>query len=397
MARIGLLAGSGKLPEIWLEEALQAGEEVVAYHINPQINDSGKSSESGESGETGELGESEELGESREFRESGESAESRENRESREVWESRESGEQRGKSGGFDSSDSSYRSDRFEENENKDDNRPDLSQALRVREIGAGRLGELIEGLKDDNIKKIIMLGKIEKSRVFQPAELDREMQQLLAGLDDLQDETILKAIARRLGQEGFELLPQNSYLDNIFLDEGWLVEPFSSGTVKLEDLSGEFYKSTPEAAYDEASRIVSERAAKSSGSDGSERLKQQLEWGLELAKKLSGLEIGQTIMFKSGTVLAVEAVEGTDAAICRAGELAGTDGSGFFMAKASRPGQDFRLDIPAVGPETLKGLKEAGGRALVVEAGRVLVLEQEKMAELAAEWGIAIYAGSME
>lgn len=379
MGRIGLLAGAGKLPEIWLGEALKAGEEVVAYHINPPVNDHVEPRETGDSG---------------------------------------------GKSDITD--------------ESKADNRPDLSRALWVREIGAGRLGELIELLKDDNIKKIIMLGKLKKSRVFQPAELDREMQQLLAGLGDLQDETILQAIARRLGQEGFELLPQNSHLDNIFLEEGWLVEPFSSGAAEPEDpaavsfeeasrivaestseeesrieaesedldavSSEEASEETPRieaesedptaVPSEEASRVVSERAAEHSSS---EKLKQKLEWGLELAKQLSGMEIGQSIMFKSGTVLAVEAVEGTDAAICRAGELAGTDGSGFFMAKASRPGQDFRLDIPAVGPETLSCLKDAGGRALAVEAGRVLVLEQEKITEMAAEWGIAIYAGRIE
>lgn len=304
MARIGLLAGAGKLPGIWLKEATARGEEVVAYQI------SGKAEKDGKAG----------------------------------IKEAAEVLNRLGRS--------------------------DLSPALRVREINPGNLGGLISWLEEDDIDKIIMLGKIEKTRVFQGENLDPEMQSLLAGLPDFQDETILQALCQRLTGEGFAVLPQTTYLENIFLKPGWLSGPFP--------------------------KDKSETAGGSGGSDWSFRLRQELEWGLELARQLSDLEIGQSVMVKSGTVLAVEAVEGTDAALERAGRLAGSadpGGSGFFMAKASRPGQDFRIDIPAVGPATIKELNRAGGEALVVEAGRVLVLQQQKFAGLARRFGISVYA----
>ena len=349
MARIGLLAGAGKLPGIWLNEAAARGAEVVAYQIKGMFN-----------------------------------------RGKRQV--------------GFEESNKiESQSGPVEYNSL---GRPDLRQALKVREINPGNLGRLISWLKEDKVDEVIMLGKIEKSRVFQEKNLDQEMKSLLADLPDLQDETILQALCQRLLREGFTVLPQISYLENIFLEPGWLTEPCSKadGGAQHGNLPGQLSKpfsgQIPRAFSEKYTGHCSEaEGGDGEGTEQHSRLRQEMEWGLKLARKLSDLEIGQSIMFKDGTVLAVEAVEGTDAALERAGRLVGAGGfgePGFFMAKASRSAQDFRLDIPAVGPATIKKLNRAGGRALVVEAGGVLVLQQESFASLAREFGIAVYAGKL-
>jgi len=285
MSRIALLAGTGRLPSIWLKEAQRAGAEVVAYHLTAP--------------------------------------------------EKIELPETVARSGLA---------------------KPDLSAAELVREVNPASLGELLSQLEADDISQAVMLGKIEKARLFQEQYFDAEMKKLLASLPDWQDETILKGFLKCLQERGIELLPQDTFLDEVFFEPGWQVGPFIE---------------SPE-----------------------DKLEQELKEGLKLAQKLADFEVGQSLLLASGTVLAVEAVEGTDAAIKRAGKLlAGSESAGLQLAKASRPRQDFRLDIPTVGPETLETFKTAGGDNLVLEARGVLVLEKERFLELAAELKLGVLA----
>jgi UDP-2,3-diacylglucosamine hydrolase len=121
-----------------------------------------------------------------------------------------------------------------------------------------------------------------------------------------------------------------------------------------------------------------------------SNSLESDIQFGLSVAVEVGGLDIGQSVAIKNGTVVAVEALEGTDAMIRRAGEIAG---KGVVIAKAARPGQDVRLDRPVVGVKTLEQMKDAGACALVVEADKVLIMESDRVGAMADKLGITIVA----
>ena len=118
-------------------------------------------------------------------------------------------------------------------------------------------------------------------------------------------------------------------------------------------------------------------------------REEEDLHYGFHIAKESSRLDIGQTVVVKNGTVLAVEAFEGTNSAIKRGGELGRKDA---MMVKVSKPNQDFRFDVPVIGPLTLDAARDAKLRAIGVEAGKTLLLEKEKLAALAQEYRISIF-----
>ncbi len=229
----------------------------------------------------------------------------------------------------------------------EEDTRP-LKKAENACSISLGKLGNLIGRLQQDEIEDVIMLGKVHKDKLYDNIELDDKMKALLAGLPDHQDETILKGIAGSLQQAGFNILPQDIYLEESRLEPGTLYMPDNPRS----------------------------------------NLQDDLQQGLNLACRMAELEIGQTVLLKNGTVLAVEAVEGTDETIQRAGRLAD---SGAVMAKASRPEQDDRLDIPVIGPKTINNLAEIEAAGLVIDSKGVLVLEQEQVLEKAREAGIAV------
>jgi hypothetical protein len=117
------------------------------------------------------------------------------------------------------------------------------------------------------------------------------------------------------------------------------------------------------------------------------------IAFGWEMAKRMGDLDIGQSVMVKDRTVLAVEAIEGTDRAIARAGELCRK--GGFVVVKVAKPQQDMRFDVPTVGPTTIEGMRQAGGRVLAVEADRTIFLDREQTVALADRYGISIVARS--
>ena len=113
------------------------------------------------------------------------------------------------------------------------------------------------------------------------------------------------------------------------------------------------------------------------------------IEFGWDLAKEMGRLDVGQSVMVKEGAVLAVEAIEGTDLAILRAGELCGRNG--FVVVKVAKPKQDMRFDVPTVGTTTIETMKAAGATALAIEAGRTILLDEAETVALADRYGIAI------
>ena len=227
-----------------------------------------------------------------------------------------------------------------------------LESANQVQDVSMANLGDIINRLKEDEIEQVIFLGKVHKEHLYQDLQPDPELAEMLESLDDYRDMTILEAINQRFEEEGFEVLPQSSYVERLLPEAGLLAGP-----------------------------------------EPGEELKVAMKQALQLAKELAEFDIGQTLLYKAGQVIAVEALEGTDETIARAGDLAGEDGD-LILAKAARPDQDFRSDIPAIGAETLRNLAEAGGQAIIIEAEKVFMLEEEEIIELADELGITVMAG---
>jgi DUF1009 family protein len=114
------------------------------------------------------------------------------------------------------------------------------------------------------------------------------------------------------------------------------------------------------------------------------------MEFGFAIAKQMGGLDIGQTVVVKNGAVMAVEAIEGTDACIRRGGALGR---GGVTVAKTAKPNQDVRFDVPGIGPDTLQAMIEVGAVALVMEAGKTLLIDRDQVLALADQHGITIVA----
>jgi DUF1009 family protein len=173
----------------------------------------------------------------------------------------------------------------------------------------------------------------------------------LLAKLRERNAESIFGAIADSMAEAGVTLLPATSFMEECLAPIGLVAGP-APGRRELADL----------------------------------------EYGFRIAKESSRLDIGQTVVVKSGTVLAVEAFEGTNATILRGGSLGK---KGAVMVKVAKPGQDLRFDVPVIGPLTLETAAEAGLGAIGVEAGQTLLLEKERMSALAAAHKISLFGVS--
>jgi len=225
----------------------------------------------------------------------------------------------------------------------------DLS--LETVNINIGRVDELIGLIHNNNIKKILMIGKVRKSHLFSGISLDDRMKLVLSQLEDYNDDTIMRAVVEEFIKEGLDVLPQ-SYL--------------------LEDM-------LPEAGL-----ITSSRPDL--------RVSADMEYGLNMAHNLGSLDIGQTVLVKDKAVMAVEAIEGTDEAIKRAAKFGGR---GIVMAKASKPQQDIRFDIPTVGLKTLDLLLDIGADGLIIEAGKTFLLDKEEFCRKAEKGGLNVVAAS--
>lgn len=220
--------------------------------------------------------------------------------------------------------------------------------------IFPGELNKLIEVLKKSGVKKVTMLGKVTKELMFankesQPIKIDGRMQKLLAGLKDNSDDSIMLAIVREIALEGIGVLDQTEFIRPLLAQPG----------------------------------VLTKRAP-------NDIEKKDIEFGFEMALKIGGLDIGQTVVVKNRAVMAVEAIEGTDECIRRGGELGL---GGITVAKVAKPKQDVRFDMPGIGPDTLTAMIEAKASCLVIEAGKTLVIDRAKVVEKADSHGITIVA----
>jgi hypothetical protein len=217
-----------------------------------------------------------------------------------------------------------------------------------IRWVNPGKFGELIETLKARNVRKAIMAGKVSKSLLYKSKVLpDMRAVKLLFSLKDRSDDSILKAITEELRGEGIEVIDIASFSPHLLTPEGPLTR---------------------------------KRPSQEQWKD--------IAYGWRIAKQIGLLDIGQTVVVKDRAVLAVEAIEGTDEAIRRAGQW--SDG-GAVVVKVSKPHQDMRLDVPVVGSTTLATMIEARASVLAIEAFRSMILNRQALLTEAEEAGIAV------
>ncbi len=236
----------------------------------------------------------------------------------------------------------------------KEEETPKLKDIVtEIYPVKLGSLNGLINLFKKNKIEKAVMLGKVRKSYLFTNPELDCRFKEVLSNLKNLNDNNILLAIVKELNKEGIEVLKQSTFLEDLMVKFGNLTRK----------------KPSPEVLAD-------------------------MQYGFNIAHKIAEMDIGQTVIVKDKTVLAVEAIEGTDETIKRGGFLAG---SGVTMAKGSSSEHDFRFDIPTIGLQTLDYLENIKARGLVIEAGRTFLLYKSKFINKAEETNIAVVAMEFE
>lgn len=230
---------------------------------------------------------------------------------------------------------------------------PKLAESgVLVHTFKLGQLDKPIQLLKELGVRQAVMAGKVEHRSIFGGILPDFRAVKLLAGLKDRKTDTILAAVAAEFSKEGIDLLNSAAYLSHLLAEKGCLTRR----------------RPSPEETAD-------------------------AELGWQAAKALSILDIGQTVVVSSGAIVAVEAMEGTDGCIRRAGEIVrslGCDGR-LVVVKAAGPKQDFRFDLPVVGLDTLECLGRAGGGALAVEAGKTLLFDKEEFLKSADGQGVAV------
>ena len=201
--------------------------------------------------------------------------------------------------------------------------------------LRVGQLSKLIAAFTDRGVKHCVMAGQIAPKNLFDLRPDLRAMAALLR-LKEKNAHTIFGAIADELKKDGVELIEATPWLQPLM----------------------------PGARFQLGRKLSDEQRA-------------DVEFGFRIAKEISRLEIGQIVVVKNGTVLAVEGFEGTDKCLARGGELAGKDG-GAVAVKVAKPGHDLRFDIPCIGPQTLETCARSGVSVLALEAGRTLLLERE-------------------
>ncbi len=211
-----------------------------------------------------------------------------------------------------------------------------------------GQLDRLIKFLKKSGAQSAVMCGQITPGRLYDMRPDFRTLL-VLARLKRRNAETLFRAVADEMAKDGIRLLPANTFLEKNMISASHRIGP-------------------------PLRRIFREDIA----------------FGFDVAKKISAMDIGQSVIVKRGTVLAVEAFEGTNETIRRGGML----GRGrAVLVKVSKPGQDFRFDIPVVGPRTVEVAAYAGVNVIALEEGKTLLLEVERLNELASRLGVSIVA----
>ncbi len=238
---------------------------------------------------------------------------------------------------------------------------PDLAQWCDdFQWVGLGRLGAAIRYFHRRHVQHATMAGKFHKVLLYRPwiwlkhlpdwAAIKTFYPHIVAGRKDQRDDTLLGTLADAFARAGIQFHPATDYAPDLLVEAGPLA-----------------------------------------GRPPTESLMRDIRFGWDIAKQMGGLDIGQSVCVKEQAVLAVEAIEGTDACILRAGDLCRR--GGFTIVKVAKPNQDMRFDVPTIGLGTLKTMVRAGARVLAVEAGRTILLDQHEFGKFAAAHRLTVIA----
>src|SRR5580698_365642 len=251
-----------------------------------------------------------------------------------------------------------------EETDPEINHRAASDEKISVHWLSLGELSRLIELFHREGVSTAVMAGQVKHKQIFSSIRPDWRLAKLLLNLRTRNTDMLLSAVAKVLGDEGIELISSTAFLEPLLAEEGALTE------------------------------AVGGRAP-------SEDERKNIEYGLGVARSLAGFDIGQTVVVAAQACVAVEAMEGTDAAIERAGALMRTleqdEGEASTLArrltivKVAKPKQDMRFDVPVIGTRTVETMIAAGATCLSVEAGRTLLFDREALLERASAAGIAI------
>lgn len=233
----------------------------------------------------------------------------------------------------------------------KGDTSPKLKNLVdRIYWIGLDEFRRMFEIFKQEGLSKVVMAGQISPQRLFsKEVDRDEELKSLLASIKDKKADTIFASIAEKLKEAGLELLDSTLFIKDLMPGPGTLT-----------------------------------------GLEPALAVWEDVKFGLDLAKAIAYLDIGQTVAVKDKVPVAVEALEGTDNLIRRAGRIAS---GGITVIKVSKPKQDMRFDMPVVGLGTVKNLIKAKAKCLAIEAGKTIFIDKEQSIKLADQKGISIVA----
>jgi DUF1009 family protein len=244
-----------------------------------------------------------------------------------------------------------------EETDPEMDERARIDAGVTVHWMSLGELSKLIETFQQEGVTRAVMAGQVKHKQIFSAIRPDWRLAKLLLNLRTRNTDMLLGAVAKVLEDEGIVLESSTAFLEPLLAPVGVL-------TARAPD--------------------ESERA--------------DIEYGLRVARGIAGFDLGQTVVVAAGACVAVEAMEGTDATIARAGELMKTleGGEGILqrrltVVKVAKPQQDLRFDVPVVGVPTIAAMRAAGATCLCVEAGRTLIFDRAGVVAVADSAGIAI------
>jgi DUF1009 family protein len=248
-----------------------------------------------------------------------------------------------------------------EEAESELDARAAADAGIQVHWLSLGELSKLIETFRTAGVTQAVMAGQVKHKQIFSSIRPDWQLAKLLLNLRTRNPDMLLGAVAKVLSDQGIELISSTSYLEPLLARPGVL-------TARTPTLPEE----------------------------------KDIAYGRMVAGAIAAYDIGQTVVVAGQAIVAVEAMEGTDAAIQRAGAIFATLDAGgeastlerrLTVVKVAKPKQDMRFDVPVIGPRTIQTMERAGASCLALEAGRTLIFDQEMVRELADAAGIAIVA----
>ena len=226
---------------------------------------------------------------------------------------------------------------------------PDLSsKGADTRWVSLGEVSKFFELLKTERVTKVVLAGQVKHAQLFSNIKPDGLLNRALAGLSRKNTDALIGAFVHMLSRQGIEVVDSTKFLKSILAGEG---------------------------------PLTTRRPDESEWAD--------VAYGREIAKKIAGIDIGQTLVVAERACVAIEAMEGTDATIERAASL--SNGRRLVVVKVSKPRQDMRFDVPVVGPKTVQVMQRANALTLAVDAGKTLLFEKPRLLDEANAAGIAI------